>query len=127
MEKILIDATNPYLPKGAGLALGVGETAAETLANLLSTAKIVKAFNHLPAQIIADHPRSGPSQIGAYYAGDFNDANDTVRDLIAEIGFQPLFVGPLKSVYDFEPRGALYNRPAPYREAEAMLEKVQAK
>jgi len=52
--KILIDATNPVLPDLSGLALGMTTSAGEQVAGWARGAKVVKAFNTVGANIMAN-------------------------------------------------------------------------
>ncbi len=56
--KILVDATNPLQPDLSGLALGHTTSAGEEVARWAPGAKVVKAFNTLGAQHMAN-PRFG--------------------------------------------------------------------
>jgi len=52
--KILIDATNPVLPDVSGLALGTTTSAGEQVAGWARGAKVLKAFNTVGANIMAN-------------------------------------------------------------------------
>lgn len=100
--KVLIDATNPLLPDLSGLDLGTNTSAAEQVARWASGAKVVKAFNTVGANIMAD-PSFGSDRVVLPYCGDDATAKGTVKTLIAELGFEPLDAGPLTQARVLEP------------------------
>ena len=53
-NKILIDASNPLLPDLSGLVLGTTTSAGEQVAEWARGAKVVKAFNIIGSNIMAD-------------------------------------------------------------------------
>jgi hypothetical protein len=91
--KILIDPTNPLTPDLKGLALD-DTSAAEKIANLANTAKVVKAFNTIGAKtinnLIFDSYRAD-----LFICGDDTRAKRVVEDLATDIGFDVVDVGPL--------------------------------
>ena len=93
--RILVDATNRvagYNP----LTLGdiSGRTSSEIVADLVPGAKIVKAFNSVPMAWISDFSPSKPRTV-LFISGDDADAKKTVRDLIEQIGLEPVDLGSL--------------------------------
>jgi hypothetical protein len=91
--KILIDPTNPLTPDLKGLALD-DTSAAEKIAKLANTAKVVKAFNTIGAKtinnLIFDSYRAD-----LFICGDDTRAKRVVEDLATDIGFDVVDVGPL--------------------------------
>jgi predicted dinucleotide-binding enzyme len=93
--RIVIDACNPFpgrdgdianraLEKGAGL----------TSAELLSGARIVRAFNAIgAARMGAAH--ESPGKIGMPIAGDDREAIAVASRLIRDVGYEPVLVGGL--------------------------------
>jgi len=100
--KIVIDATNPVLPDLSGLSLGTTTSAAEQVAQWASGAHIVKAFNTVGFNIMAD-PLFGSVHAPLFYCGDDEPAKQTVQWLAAELGFDPLDAGPLIRARLLEP------------------------
>ncbi|WP_321877680.1 NADPH-dependent F420 reductase [Paraburkholderia bannensis] len=93
--RIVIDANNPIeapLFKPAELN---GRTSSETFADLVPGARVVKAFNHLPAHLISDKPQAGSGQRVLYFAGDDANAKSAVGTLIEQIGFFGIDLGLL--------------------------------
>jgi 8-hydroxy-5-deazaflavin:NADPH oxidoreductase len=91
--KTVIDATNPLLPKLAGLALGT-TSAAEKMAEWAPGAKVVKAFNTIGFNISAN-PIFGDKRALLFYCGDDSGAKQQVHQLASELGFEPHDAGPL--------------------------------
>ncbi|HDC4393613.1 TPA: NAD(P)-binding domain-containing protein [Enterobacter cloacae] len=95
-EKLIIDCTNPLKSDWSPLLLGGNTSAAETLAEILPGSKFVKAFNTVFADIMVPERqlRSG-LKVTAFVAGDDTVARQKVMTIAADIGFEPLDVGPL--------------------------------
>lgn len=105
--KIVIDATNPLLPGLEGLSVGCSTSAAEQLAGWASGAKVVKAFNTVGANIMAD-PEFADRRVAMFYCGDDAEAKKTAAGLISELGFEALDAGPLKQARVLEPFALLW-------------------
>ncbi|MCM0018455.1 MAG: NAD(P)-binding domain-containing protein [Tagaea sp.] len=94
--KIVVDATNPLQADWSPLALGEGNSGAQTIAALLPRARVVKAFNTVFADIMT---REGLDRAGrrvtAFVAGDDETACATVAAFAASLGLAPAIVGPL--------------------------------
>lgn len=125
---VVADATNPFsedydiLPGGPS-----GSTGA--IAALLPGARIVKAFNALPAELYVEeaHETAATDQrIGIPLAADDVDAGDEVADLAGDLGFTAVRVGGLDAGRDLlEPASPLFNVPLPARELEGRLAQLQ--
>jgi NADPH-dependent F420 reductase len=105
--KILIDCTNPMSPDYMTLLIGHTISGAEQIANWTPGAKVVKAFNHVYAQIIHSNPQFGSQHATAFYCGDDAVAKETVAGLIEGIGFDPVDAGPLQNARYLEPLAGL--------------------
>ncbi len=105
--KILIDATNPLLPDLSGLELGTSTSAAEQIAGWARGARVVKAFNTVGANIMANPRFDGRSAL-LFYCGDDAAAKNAVRGLASELGFDPQDAGPLKQARLLEPFAMLW-------------------
>jgi predicted dinucleotide-binding enzyme len=106
-NKILIDATNPELPDGRGLVLGHETSGAELVAQWAPGARVVKAFNHIYAQLLNSHTEFKLETATIFYCGDNENAKNVVASLIDESGFEPIDAGPLQSARYLEPLAAL--------------------
>lgn len=94
-SKVVIDCTNPLRADFQGLAVGTTTSAAEQVA-AWSGAKVVKAFNTLGAGNFG-HAEFGGTRADGFYCGDDEAAKNKVKPLIAEIGLNPVDVGPLRN------------------------------
>ncbi|HTS48309.1 MAG TPA: NADPH-dependent F420 reductase [Bryobacteraceae bacterium] len=101
-DKILIDATNPLLPDLSALALGTTTSAGEQVAEWARGAKVVKAFNTVGNNIMANPSFHGEKPV-LFYCGDDADAKKTVHQLAEELGFDAQDAGPLKQARVLEP------------------------
>ncbi len=105
--KIVIDATNPLYSDLSGLSVGTTTSAAEKVHLLATGAKVVKAFNTIGYNIMAD-PRFGGDKAAMFYCGDHADAKQVVKQLATELGFNALDAGPLTQARVLEPFALLW-------------------
>lgn len=106
--KVVIDITNPLTADFMGLTLGHDTSAAEEIAKAIPDAQVVKAFNTLFAQVLADGPTFADGQVApVFYAADSEQAKHAVKGLIESIGFKPIDAGALKNARYLEPLAAL--------------------
>jgi 8-hydroxy-5-deazaflavin:NADPH oxidoreductase len=94
--RILIDANNPIeAPLFKPVDLN-GRASSEVVADLAPGARVVKAFNHLRAQVLAGDPRSDGGRRVLFYSGNDSDAKAKVAALIEQIGFVGIDLGSLE-------------------------------
>jgi len=105
--KVLIDATNPLLPDLSGLEVGTTTSAAEQVAGWARGAKVVKAFNTVGFNIMAN-PAFGADRPVMFYCGDDAAAKQTVRPLVEQLGFEAVDAGPLSQARVLEPFALLW-------------------
>jgi predicted dinucleotide-binding enzyme len=105
--KILIDATNPLLPGLAGLDLGTTTSAGELIAGWAQGARVVKCFNTVGFNIMANASFS-QGEVALFYCGDDVEAKKVVADLATELGFEALDAGPLTQCRLLEPFALLW-------------------
>ncbi|HVN04726.1 MAG TPA: NADPH-dependent F420 reductase [Bryobacteraceae bacterium] len=105
--KVLIDATNPLRPDLSGLEIGTSSSAAEHVAEWAHGGKVVKAFNTVGYNIMAD-PAFGADRSVMFYCGDDAGAKHTVRPLIEDLGFDAVDAGPLSQARLLEPFALLW-------------------
>jgi 8-hydroxy-5-deazaflavin:NADPH oxidoreductase len=92
--RILIDATDPVLPK-AELADLEGRTSSEVVSDLAPGAQFVKAFNTLPPELLAAEPERVGGRRVLFLSGDHVRAKAEVGRLIRQIGFASIDLGGL--------------------------------
>ena len=105
--KTVVDATNPLLADLSGLELGVTNSAGEKVAEWARGAKVVKAFNTIGFNIMAN-PVFGDRRAPLFYCGDDRGAKEQVRQLASDLGFDPQDVGGLQQARYLEPLAFLW-------------------
>jgi 8-hydroxy-5-deazaflavin:NADPH oxidoreductase len=106
--KTVVDITNPLTPDYMGLTIGHGTSAAEQIAAAVPGADIVKGFNTLFAQVLADGANFGEGRKATVFvAGDSEQAKQTTKALAESMGFETLDAGPLKNARYLEPVAGL--------------------
>ena len=105
-SKVVIDCTNPLRSDFQGLVVGTTTSAAEQVA-AWSGAKVVKALNTIGAGNYGKAEFAGTRADG-FYCGDDAAAKDKVKPLIADIGLNPVDVGPLRNARLLEPLAMLW-------------------
>jgi hypothetical protein len=105
--KILIDATNPLLPDLSGLTCGTTTSGGELVAGWARGAMVVKAFNTVGANIMADPSFEGHKPV-MFYCGDDAEAKQVVKKLIDELVFEAIDAGPLTQARLLEPFAQLW-------------------
>jgi NADPH-dependent F420 reductase len=93
-QKIVISIANPLNAAFNGLVTAPGTSAAEELQKRLPNSKVIKAFNTTFAADFST-PIINGQQADAFIAGNDEDALQTVSDLVATAGFNPIVVGDL--------------------------------
>ncbi|NSY62221.1 NADPH-dependent F420 reductase [Agrobacterium tumefaciens] len=95
--RIVVDATNAinfpdFTPRDLK-----GRLSSEVVSELVPGARVVKAFNTLQAHILAADPDTGTGRRVLFLSGDHADANRAIADLIHQLGFFPIDLGPLSA------------------------------
>ena len=72
-----------------------GPTSSEVVAEAFPGAKVVKAFNQLPAAILARDPSQDGGRRVVFVSSNHEDASATVADLARQLGFAPIELGRL--------------------------------
>ncbi len=93
-DKILIDCTNPLI--GLSLDTGRGISGGEQVAALAFGSKVVKAFNMTGSKNMAD-PKFGDGKAAMIICGNDEKANNIVKGLSDELGFDTIIAGPLEN------------------------------
>jgi 8-hydroxy-5-deazaflavin:NADPH oxidoreductase len=84
--KIVIDVTNAY---GVPLSDLGEQPSSKMIANALPGARLVKAFNHLPAQLLAQDPAVGGDRRVIFLSSDDDGAIAIVAALVEQWAMQP--------------------------------------
>ncbi len=93
--RIVVDATNAIdFPAFTPSDLG-GRLSSEIVEDLLPGARVVKAFNTLPAAVLAAEPEQGGGRRVVFLSGNHADANAEVAALIQRLGFAAIDLGKL--------------------------------
>ncbi|MEO1404037.1 MAG: NAD(P)-binding domain-containing protein [Cyanobacteria bacterium J06635_1] len=94
--KVLVDCNNFEIPEGFAYE-PITYSLAETLADQVPNAKVVKAFNTMAQEVFELSPQPlAQHNVSVFLAGDDAPAKQTVAQLAEEIGFKALDCGPLR-------------------------------
>jgi hypothetical protein len=90
--KLVIDVTNAYgvSPEELG-----HRPSSAVVAEALEGALLVKAFNHLPAEILAQDPQVGEAQRFVFLSSDNEEASARVAAIVKQLGYAPVALGRL--------------------------------
>jgi predicted dinucleotide-binding enzyme len=106
--KVVVDITNPLTADYMGLTLGHSTSAAEEIARAVPGAEVVKAFNTVFAQVLAEGADFGHGRkASVFVAGDSARAKQTAAALAESIGFHVVDAGGLKNARYLEPLAGL--------------------
>lgn len=88
------DPTNPLAGYGIkAIDLG-GKHSSQVFRTFVPGARVVKAFNHLDANVLAEPTMSGGQRV-LFYSGDDANAKAEVRKLLERTGYFPIDLGVL--------------------------------
>lgn len=105
---VVIDITNPLTADYMGLTIGHDTSAAEEIAKALPEAEVVKAFNTVFAQVVAEGGDFGNGQtVPVFIASDSARAKRIATELASSLGFSPVDAGGLKNARYLEPLAGL--------------------
>ncbi len=90
--KIVIDVTNAY---GIPLSDLDDLPSSVVIAQALPGARLVKAFNHLAAGVLAQDPATDGGRRVIFLSSDDSDATTAVRTLVEKLGYAPVDLGGL--------------------------------
>lgn len=106
--KVVIDITNPLSADYMSLTIGHETSAAEEIAKAVPQAHVVKAFNTLFAQVLADGPTFADNQKGSVFVASDNErAKQTAITLAYSLGWNAVNVGGLINARYLEPLAGL--------------------
>ncbi|MGA3679139.1 NADPH-dependent F420 reductase [Pseudomonas graminis] len=102
--KVVIDITNPLSADYMSLTIGHVTSASEEIAKSVPLARVVKAFNTLFAQVLADGPTFANDQTGSVFvASDSERAKQTAVTLARSLGWKTVDAGGLVNARYLEP------------------------
>jgi hypothetical protein len=93
--RIVIDANNPIEPPTFQPADLGGRLSTEIVRDYLPGARVVKAFNHLPAAVLASNPQVAGGRRVLFFAGADADAKAEVAALIDKLGYFGIDLGTI--------------------------------
>jgi predicted dinucleotide-binding enzyme len=94
-DRIVVDATNAIdFPSFTPTDLG-GRPSTQIVGEVLRAPRVVKAFNTLPAALLAADPEVSGGRRVLFVSGDDASANGEVAGLIEKLGFAPVDLGKL--------------------------------
>jgi 8-hydroxy-5-deazaflavin:NADPH oxidoreductase len=106
--KVVVDITNPLTPDYMGLTIGHATSAAEEIARAVPEAQVVKGFNTVFAQALAEGADFGAGRkVTVFLASDSEPAKQSVRALAESMGFETMDAGGLKNARYLEPLAGL--------------------
>ena len=106
--KVVLDITNPLTADYMGLTIGHDTSAAEEIAKAVPGAEIVKAFNTVFAQVLAEGADFGNGRtVSVFVASDSQRAKQTAQAIAESIGFAVIDAGGLKNARYLEPVAGL--------------------
>ncbi|WP_138443841.1 NADPH-dependent F420 reductase [Sinomonas susongensis] len=105
--KTIIDTNNYYPQRDGSIPELESEekTSSELLQAHLPASHVVKAFNHIYARELTEHPlpAGSPDRRALFIAGDDEGARAQVTHLIDEFGFDVVDAGPLAEGWRIQP------------------------
>jgi 8-hydroxy-5-deazaflavin:NADPH oxidoreductase len=90
--KIIVDVTNAYGISAEKLA---GKPSAHVVAEAFRNAHVVKGFNHLIAEVLAQAPDVHGGKRVVFLAGDDGQAVGEIAELAKRLGFSPVSLGKI--------------------------------
>lgn len=94
-SRIVIDANNPIEPPLFKPAELNGRLSSEIVSDLVPGARVVKAFNHLTAPMLAADPAGEGGRRVLFYSGDDAAAKGEVAAIVEKLGFFGIDLGAL--------------------------------
>jgi len=88
------DPTNPLAAYGVKAVDLGGKHSSQVFREFVPGARVVKAFNHLDVQVLAQPEAAGGQRV-QFYSGDDPEAKAEVRKILEAIGYFAVDLGPL--------------------------------
>jgi len=103
--KVIVSCSLPMNAEDTGLVVAHTSSGAEELAKRLPEAHVVSAFNTVPSEVLFGvfEGRSKATRPSLVYCGDHAESKAVAAELIRDVGFDPVDVGPLRIARYTEP------------------------
>jgi len=103
--KIVVSCSLPMNAADTELAVAHTSSGAEEIAKKVPSAHVVEAFNTVPSEVLFSVFERSASDLrpSLVYCGDDERAKQTAAQLIRDVGFEPIDVGPLRIARYIEP------------------------
>jgi 8-hydroxy-5-deazaflavin:NADPH oxidoreductase len=105
--KVVLDCSNPEPESGTGLVIGHSTSAGEVHQSVIPDAHVVKALNHLYAEILEQRGQINGERATCFYCSDSAEAVSQAKELIEALGMDAVFAGALRVARYLEPLAAL--------------------
>jgi len=111
-DRVIVSCSLPMNSDDTALVVAHRTSGAETLAKRIRGAHLVSAFNTVPSEVLfgvfeARRKARRPSLV---YCGDDPAAKEVAAELIRDVGFDPVDLGPLSGARFMEPFALLVAR-----------------
>jgi predicted dinucleotide-binding enzyme len=101
--KVVLDTSNPVESRDGTMARAAQKKGAGiATAEFLQGARVVRAFNCIPAASLANNANRRPERIAIPIGGDDKDAVAMAERLVRDAGFDPVVVGSLAQTRQFD-------------------------
>jgi predicted dinucleotide-binding enzyme len=103
--KVLLSCCIPHEEGASDLSIGHTWSGAEEVAKRANGARVVSAFHTAPSEVFFPvfERRGETGRPSLLYSGDDPGANDVAANLIRDVGFDPVYAGPLRTARYTEP------------------------
>ena len=109
--KVVLDTSNPVEDRDGAMALAAQKKGAGVAtAEFLPGARVVRAFNCIPAASLANNANRKPERIAIPIGGDDAQALAVAERLVRDAGFDPVVVGSLAQTRQFDLGNPLASR-----------------
>ena len=103
--KVVVSCSLPMNARDTKLVVGHTSSGAEKLAKMIPKARVVSAFNTVPSEELFGvfEARRRVKRPSLVYCGDESSSKKVAAELIRDVGFDPVDVGPLRIARYTEP------------------------
>jgi len=122
--KVIIDATNPYPDRDGKMAEQVRRsnyTASEFTAHHFPDSEVTKAFNTIKFDHLKERAFKESDKLAVPYSASTDHGKEVTQQLIQDIGFDDVFVGPITKSKPMDVDQSLYAKSLNKAELERLL------